>query len=130
MTGEAEWYEQILERQLLENPAIWARFEEHGIGEAELRLGFVYLAPGEAEAQQLARFLREQTDYTVDVRSQRKRGLAKHAWLVVGATQPTVVSLELLDEWVEWMVAAGAAEGPCAFDGWVAGLSPSDAAGE
>ena len=41
-------------------------------------------------------------------------------WLVVGMTQPTPVSLELLDDWAQWMVAAGAERGPCAFDGWSA----------
>ena len=39
---------------------------------------------------------------------------------MLGATQPTTVTLETLDAWVEWMIAAGAAEGPCAFDGWTA----------
>jgi hypothetical protein len=130
MTDEAEWYEQILDLQLRENSAIWAGFQEHGLDEAELRLGFIYMAPGESEAQQLARFLREQTDYDIDVRSQRKHRLAKPSWLVIGATQPTAVTLELLNAWVEWMVAAGAAEGPCAFDGWAAQAQESDEARE
>jgi hypothetical protein len=117
---EPEWYERILDVQLGENPGIWARFQEHGLDAMELRLGFIYLAPGEDEAQQLAGFLREATDYEVEVRVQRKRRVAKPEWFVVGATQPTPVSLELLNEWVEWMVAAGAVEGPCAFDGWAA----------
>jgi hypothetical protein len=123
---EPEWYERILDLQLRENPGIWARFQEHGMDEMELRLGFIYLAPGEDEAQQLAGFLREQTDYEVDVRAQRKHRRAKPEWLVVGATQPTPVSLELLNEWVEWMVAAGAVEGPCAFDGWAAQALETD----
>ncbi|HEV7885038.1 MAG TPA: hypothetical protein VGO81_15810 [Solirubrobacteraceae bacterium] len=117
---EPEWYERILDMQLRENPGVWARFQEHGLDEMELRLGFIYLAPGEEEAQQLAGFLREETDYEVEVRAQRARRLAKAEWFVVGATQPTPVSLDLLNEWVEWMVAAGAVEGPCAFDGWAA----------
>jgi hypothetical protein len=117
---EPEWYQRILDMQLRENPGIWARFQEHGLDEMELRLGFIYLAPGEDAAQQLAGFLREETDYEVEVRSQRARRLAKPDWFVVGATQPTPVSLDLLNEWVEWMVAAGAVEGPCAFDGWAA----------
>jgi hypothetical protein len=35
-------------------------------------------------------------------------------------TQPTPVSLEVVDAWTAWMVAAGAQAGPCAFDGWSA----------
>ena len=120
MSDEPAWYEQILDLQLRENAGTWARLQEHGLDAIELRLGFIYMAPGEDEAQQLAGFLREETDYEVEVRSQRERKLAKPEWFVVGATQPTPVSLDLLNEWVEWMVAAGAAEGPCAFDGWAA----------
>ena len=126
MSDEPEWYERILDLQLSENPRIWARFQEHGMDGDEWRLGFVYMAPGEDEAQQLAGYLREQTDYEVEVRSQRARRFAKAEWLVVGATQPTAVSLELLNEWVQWMVAAGAVNGPCAFDGWAAQVQTSD----
>lgn len=120
MTDEREWYEQILDLQLRQNPEIWARFQEQGLDEVELRLGFVYLAPGEQEAQQLAGFLRGETDYEVEVRRQRMPKLDEPEWLVIGATRPTAVTLELLNEWVEWMIAAGAVKGPCAFDGWVA----------
>jgi hypothetical protein len=126
MIDEPEWYERILDLQLRENPGIWARFQEHGMDTSEWRLGFVYMAPGEDEAHELAGFLGEQTDYEVEVRSQRARRLAKPQWLVLGATRPTAVSLELLNEWVEWMVAAGAAHGPCAFDGWAAQVQTSD----
>jgi hypothetical protein len=126
MSDEPEWYERILDLQISENPGIWARFQEHGMDEREWRLGFIYLAPGEQEAQELAAFLREETDYEVEVRSQRPRRLAGQEWLVVGATQPTLVTLELINEWVEWMVAAGAATGPCAFDGWAAEAQPAN----
>ncbi len=128
MADEPEWYEQIFELQLRRNEESWARFRENGIDRQQLRLGFVYLAPGESEGRQLAAFLREQTDYVVEVHAQGDD--AEPAWLVVGHTQPTFVSLELLNDWVEWMVAAGAAEGPCAFDGWAAQAQPSDAAGQ
>jgi hypothetical protein len=33
----------------------------------------------------------------------------------------------MLDDWVEWMIAAGASEGPCAFDGWAAQLVGAEA---
>ena len=41
----------------------------------------------------------------------------------VGFTAP---DRETLDDWVQWMVAAGAAEGPCAFDGWAAQIVEED----
>ena len=126
MTEEPDWYEQILELQLRRNPEIWAQFMEQEIHDEPMRLGFIYLSPGMLEAEQLAAFLREQTDYEVQVRSQREAGEEESQWLVVGGTQPTELSLELLDDWVEWMVAAGATEGPCAFDGWAAQLQGDD----
>ena len=123
----AEWYEQLLELQLRANRDIWASLREHGVGaDTELRLGFVYVAPGEAEAQGLVAFLREETDYDLEARSRPGDGDrepdGEDEWVVIGTTQPTPVTLELLDDWTEWMVAAGAAEGPCAFDGWAAQL--------
>ena len=88
-----------------------------------LRLGFIYLAVGEPEAQALVDFLRSETDYEVAARPRpRDAAGAEQSWLVIGTTQPTAVTLDMLDEWVEWMIAAGAAEGPCAFDGWAAQL--------
>jgi len=120
----AEWYEQLLELQLRTNRDIWAGLQEHGLAEdAELRLGFIYLAPGRPEAQSLVAFLREETDYDLELRSRRDDGPDdEESWFVIGTTQPTALTLDLLDDWTEWMIAAGAAEGPCAFDGWAAQL--------
>ncbi len=121
----AEWYEQLLELQLRTNRDIWAGLQEHGVDEdSELRLGFIYLAPGEPEARAVVDFLRAETDYDADVRSRRDDDGSdgEESWFVIGTTQPTPVTLELLDDWTEWMIAAGAAEGPCAFDGWAAQL--------
>ena len=128
VTAVAEWYDELLEQQLSRNRDLWASLREHGLEEATtLRLGFIYVAPGVAEADQLVAFLREETDY--DVSARERPGEAAEAdpdWVVTGMTQPTPVSLELLDDWCEWMIAAGAAEGPCAFDGWAAQLVAPD----
>lgn len=121
----AEWYEELLELQLRKNREIWADLQLHLDEDARLRLGFVYLAPGQAEARALVVFLRAETDYDVEVRSRRDGDGPdgeEESWLVVGTTQPTPVTLELLDDWAQWMIAAGAVEGPCAFDGWAAQL--------
>jgi regulator of ribonuclease activity B len=120
----AEWYEQLLELQLYRNRDLWADLQEHGVdADRELRLGFLYVAPGEPEAQALVAFLGEETDYDLQARARPGDGDgADAAWVVIGTTQPTTVTLELLDDWAEWMIAAGAAAGPCAFDGWAAQL--------
>lgn len=119
MTDEPEWFERILELQLQMNREKLTELRGQGIEEdTTVRLEFFYLAPGESEAWALVAFLGEETDY--DVRAfERREGMDENTpWLVVGMTQPTPLSLDLLDDWAEWMVAAGAVKGPCAFDGW------------
>jgi hypothetical protein len=114
-----EWYESTLEHQVRMTPKTWEALQEHGVNESsELRLEFFYRAPGEEAANGLVEFLRSETDYEVVAGSQKKGMLAKRAWNVAGATQPTAVSLAILNEWVTWMVEAGAEHGPCEFDGW------------
>ena len=120
----SEWYEQLLELQLERNRDVWAELREHDVeDDMLLRLGFLYLAPGKAEAKSVVAFLRSETDYEVRARTHPEDG----AWVVIGTTQPTPVSLARLDDWVEWLIAAGAAEGPCAFDSWAAQLVGAEA---
>ena len=117
----AEWYEQVHELQLQRNQEIWAELQGRGVDEqTQLRLGFIYAAPGLPEARDLGAFLREETDYDIEVRARGDDG--EESWFVMGSTQPTAVTPALLDDWTEWMIAAGAAEGPCVFDGWAAQL--------
>jgi sarcosine oxidase gamma subunit len=128
---EPEWFERLLELQLRANPAIWQNMKRLGVSEDTLlRLAFIYLAPGEEAASVLVRFLAQETDYEVQARERAAGASGPGEWLVIGATQPVAVSLETIDAWVEWMVAAGASEGPCAFDGWtseIVGELPDDA---
>ncbi len=120
----AEWYDQLLALQLRRNRELWAGVQERVGDGDELRLGFIYLAPGEEEGQSLVEFLRAETDYDADVRSRQDGDGddAELSWFVMGTTQPTPLTIDMLDQWVEWMIAAGAAEGPCAFDSWAAQL--------
>jgi hypothetical protein len=108
-----------LESQLAMNRQTWQALQSHGVTEqSTLRLDFFYIAPGEQQAQALGRFLQDETDYDVVVTSQGGGLLKKKAWVVNGTTQETQVSLAILDQWVEWMVAAGETNGRCEFDGW------------
>jgi hypothetical protein len=126
---EPEWWEQLLALALERNPGMWAQLRERGMtDDSPLRLAFLYVAPGETEAGELVAFLRAETVYEVRAHVQREGRLAKREWFVAGVTQPAVVTLETVDAWVEWMIAAGVAHGPCAFDGW-AGHLPGDLPG-
>lgn len=94
------------------NRATWARLKELGVTTStELRLDFLYLAPTEASARALERVLLQETDYTVKVSGDGD------SWHVEGFTQPTAVTLEILDQWVDWMITAGIHQ-DCDFDGW------------
>ena len=98
------------------NEATWSTLAKHGVTEAtELRLDFAYAAPNRASAESLEAVLKDQTDY--DVRVESSGSLIRKAWSVVGSTQPTRVSQEILDQWVDWMVTAGLHQN-CEFDEW------------
>lgn len=119
MTETPGWVDDVLQQQLAMNPKTWAALQDIGVDESsEVKLEFFYVAPGQAEAETLGRFLRAETDYDVDVHSMKSGLFSKKSWSVTGWTQPTRLSLEVLDQWVEWMVTAGAEHGGCEFDGW------------
>lgn len=82
-----------------------------------LRLDFEYNAPGRAEAEDLAQFPSTSADYEIGVSLGPRWGLRRD-WQVTGKTQPTPVSRQILDDWIRWMVLAGAGHGECRFDGW------------
>jgi hypothetical protein len=104
----------MLERQLAMNVQTWAALQKHGVTEAtDLRLDFTYDAPSRAAADKLVKLLRDETDYDVAEPEQTGAGFA-----VTGTTQVTQVSLDILNQWVEWMYAAGRQSDGCEFDGW------------
>lgn len=116
-----DWFEETVARQLAMVPQTWAVLGEHGIdADSEIQLDFFFDAPSEAAAVELIAFLRLETDYDVDV-DFTGQGETR-AWQVVGSTHPTTLSKEILQDWVRWMIAAGAQYGACQFDGWGAGL--------
>ena len=95
------------------NSQTWEALQSHGVTEeTEVQLDFYYDAPDQSGAEQLATFLRGETDY--DVRTDGAK--------VTGSTQPTTVSASILDDWVRWMVLAGHENGKCKFDGWGAAV--------
>ncbi len=109
-----DWDPQdVIAHQRAMNAQTWATLQEHGVTEGtDLRLDFTFQAPNKHAAEELAAYLRQETDYDVSA--------SKNA--VTGSTQPTTVSPSVLDEWVGWMVAAGYEKGRCRFDGWGAAV--------
>jgi hypothetical protein len=112
----SEHYNEILAKQLLMNRQTWAALQGHGItADSQLRLEFSYNAPSHAAAEALVLLIKQQTDY--EIRVEAGGNFIHRKWRVEGATQTTAVSLEILDQWVTWMVTAGKERG-CDFDGW------------
>jgi hypothetical protein len=100
------------------NRVTWAELQKNGVTEdTELRLDFVYVAPGQHQAETLAQAIRSRTDYDVEAESSKRGLLGQTVWTVTGTTQPTAVSLAALDDWVTRMVEWGDAH-TCEFDGW------------
>lgn len=117
--GVPDWVEQTIASQQAMNRTSWVELQKHGVDETtDVGLEFFYVAPGEEEAARLVEYLRDETDYDVRAVSHKKGAFSRRTWIVTGKTRPTTISLEVLDEWVQWMVAAGAANGGCEFDGW------------
>ncbi len=118
MSSEEAWEQEVIEAQLELNRDSWKELQEHGVTErTELRLDFLYMAPDERAARSLAAVLQDETEYEVEVESTGGGMLKKKDWTVHGTTHETVVSQEILDEWVAWMVMVGLENG-CEFDGW------------
>jgi hypothetical protein len=115
----------MLERQLAMNVQTWNALRQHGVTEqTDLRLDFSYDAPTRAAADKLVKLLKDETDYTVA--EPRPAGTG---YLVSGTTRETQVSLDILNQWVDWMHAAGRQSDGCEFDGWGAQI-PDEVAGK
>lgn len=106
----------LLQRQLERTRATWARLQKHGVSnEAELQLDFFFEAPTNARAIELKAFLEKETDYELHVTADEDQ------WMIHGRTQPALLSLPIVERWVDWMVTAGLLF-DCILDGWGAEL--------
>jgi hypothetical protein len=102
----------LLAQQLARTRALWHSIEVRGVREGtELTLDFSFEAPSLSRASALCELLRRETDYSVDVSAHEDE------WTVSGHTQRAAISLAILEQWVDWMVAAGEQTGAI-FDGW------------
>jgi len=118
MSRRDDSFEALLANQLQMNPQTWAQLQARGADETTLLvLDFFYTAPGESQAQALVAFLQEKTTFSVEAVLERGTFRRKR-WRVVGKTMPSTTSIAMLNDWVTFMVKAGAKHGMCHFDGW------------
>ncbi|MGF6228211.1 hypothetical protein QFZ27_002166 [Inquilinus ginsengisoli] len=111
-------YDAIAAKQLAMNAQTWRILLAQGVTEqTSLKLDFTFTAPTREAADGLISLLKEETDY--ELRSPQPAGSSREGdWLVSGSTQATTISLEILDQWVIWMIVAGNRGNGCVFDGW------------
>lgn len=81
---------------------------------ADRRLTFVYRAPSEDAARTLARHITWESSYDVRIVGP---GIEDDVWRVAGATKPTDADAAAVDEWVDWLVEAGAGL-DCELERW------------
>jgi|GEM_PF-1243624 len=110
-------FRRLLDRQLEMNPKTWAALEERGVGlKTLLVIEYSFTAPRKRAATALRDVLRERTNFTAEILGDGP--LLKRHWRVIGHTQPSNASIEMLNDWVTFMVTLGASNGECRFDGW------------
>ena len=110
-------FQRLLAQQLEMNPRTWAALEERGIGpKTQLVIEFSFTAPGKQQARTLVKVLRAMTNFTSEVLVEGS--VFKRHWRVVGHTKPATASVDMLNDWVTFMVTIGAKNGECRFDGW------------
>jgi hypothetical protein len=83
--------------------------------EQEVQLDFFFDAPNEKSARALAEHL--QANDCLDVRCETSGGFLSRKWIVTGKSHPTPVTVQVLAEWIPWIVVQGISHG-CEFDGW------------
>jgi hypothetical protein len=127
-----ERFQRLLAQQLEMNPRTWSALEQRGIdARTPLVIEFSFTAPGRRQARQLVEALRERTNFAAEVVAEGP--LLRRHRRVVGHTRPSTASVEMLNDWVTFMVTLGARNGACRFDGWgvkVPEAPAQDAAGE
>lgn len=112
-----ERFRRLLAQQLEMNPRTWSALEERGVGaQTLLVIEYSFTAPGKQEAHRLVEVLAQRTNFTSQMVGEGS--VFKRHWRVVGHTQPATASVEMLNDWVTFMVTLGARNGACRFDGW------------
>lgn len=96
---------------------LWQRIQAIRPGDQQaLDIEFFFRAASQPSAIALQYFLSAETEYTSRVHAWEDE------WKVSGVIPTMTVDLEMLEQWVDWMVHAGA-HFSCIFDGWGAELA-------
>ena len=106
----------IIERQINMSGDTLDALRRAGLADdMEIQLDFFFLAPNGAHARALVTHLTKND--CLDLSAQRSGGILSRKFTVTGKTRPTVVTTQVLAQWIPWMVVQGMIH-ECQFDGW------------
>jgi hypothetical protein len=115
-SDQQEKADRITNRQLELSGATLDALRRAGLtDEKEVQIDFFFDAPNLASAQALSEHLA--ANDCLDLRVERSGTFLSRKFTVAGKTHNTVVSPQVLGQWIPWMVAHGMIYG-CQFDGW------------
>jgi hypothetical protein len=108
--------QRIIERQLEMSGGTLDALHRAGLKhDREIQIEFFFNAPNQASADALVSHL-EKND-CLDLKLEWSGGFLSRKFSVAGKTHPTVVTVEVLAQWIPWMVIQGVTH-DCEFDGW------------
>jgi hypothetical protein len=107
---------RIIQRQLEMSGATLDALRRAGLSDArEVQLEFFFNARSEAAARALIAHL--SINDCLDLKVERSGGFLSRKFSVSGKTHPTAVTVQILAQWIPWIVVQGATY-DCEFDGW------------
>ncbi len=107
---------RIIEHQLEMSGATLDALGRAGLtDEREIQIEFFFNARSEAAARALTAHLANND--CVDLKVERSGGFLSRTFSVSGKTHPTAVTVQILAQWIPWIVVQGAIH-DCEFDGW------------
>jgi hypothetical protein len=108
--------QRIIERQVELSGATLDALHQAGLtNEREVQIEFFFSAPSEASAKALVAHLAKND--CLDLKVEKSGGFLSRRFSVAGKTHPTVVTVQVLAQWIPWIVVQGITHG-CEFDGW------------
>lgn len=114
MHGTEEVWDEELAERLHMNAEALALLAEKGVQPGQkTRLDYTFVTESRTNAQKLAAFIEQETDYTAKVVNNDGE------FEISGQTSEIELSLETVNAWVTWLVKEGR-RFDCTFDGWFA----------
>jgi hypothetical protein len=108
--------EELITRHLTMSGQTLDALHKAGLNdEMRVCLEFLFVAPTEPKALALLGHL--ETNDCLNLSVKKSGGVFSRKWLVTGQTHPTPLNVQVIAQWLPWIVVQGIAH-DCEFDGW------------